>query len=35
MLDKPKYKKDSFMGEKGKHGTEGNELKCQLLKLKA
>ena len=22
-------------GKKGKHGTEGNELKCQLLQLKA
>ena len=27
MSDKQKYKKDSFTGKKGKHGTEGNELK--------
>ena len=31
MLGKRKYKEDSFTGKKGKHGTEGNELKCQLL----
>ena len=33
MSDKRKYKKDSFTEKKkkGRHGTEGNELKCQLL----
>ena len=28
-------KKIHFRSKKGKHGTEGNELKCQLLYLKA
>ena len=32
MLDKRKYKKDSYTEKKAKHGTEGNELKCKLLK---
>ena len=31
MSDKRKYKKDSFTEKKGKHGTWGNEVKCQLL----
>ena len=31
MSGKWKYKKDSFTGKKGKHGTEGNKLKCHLL----
>ena len=26
-----KVQKKSFKGKKGKHGTERNELKCQLL----
>ena len=31
MSDKRKQKKDLFTGENGKLGTEGDELKCQLL----
>ena len=31
MSDKRKYKKDSSTEKKGKHGTEGNQRKCQLL----
>ena len=32
MSDKRKYEKDSYTEKKAKHGTEGNELKCKLLK---
>ena len=31
MSDKWKYEKDLFKEKKGKHGTVGNELKCQLV----
>ena len=31
MSDKQKYKRFIYGEKKGKHGTEWNELKCQLL----